>query len=106
MAVFPSWTFASATASAALFGVETTRFETSFAAPQPVRRTVQPARTRSFLITGGFRLSRCSRRHSEEGNPRENHSNECATDDPRVRKVVEHHVGVAAAGSPERGTPK
>ena len=34
----------------------------------------------------------------------ENHSNECPNDDPFVRRVVEHHVGVAAAGSPERGT--
>jgi hypothetical protein len=32
------------------------------------------------------------------------HSIECRIDDACVRKVVEHHVGVAAAGSPERGT--
>jgi hypothetical protein len=32
------------------------------------------------------------------------HSNECPNSEPCVRRVVEHHVGVAAAGSPERGT--
>src|SRR3954470_10416047 len=105
MAVFPSWAFNSATASAAVLGVEVTRVETSLAAPQPVRSTVQPARTRSLLITAGSRLAASRGRHSEEGTPRENHSNECRSDDGRVRRVMEHHVGVAAAGSPERGTP-
>jgi hypothetical protein len=105
MAVFPSWTFDSATASAALSGVETASFVTSLAAPQPVRSTAQPARTKSFLITAGSRLADRGGRHSEEGTPIENHSNECRNTDRSVRRVVEHHVGVAAAGSPERGTP-
>src|SRR5690348_8580066 len=105
MAVFPSWTFDSATASAALFGVETTRLETPFAAPQPVRSALQPARTKSFFITAGPRRATCFRRHSMEGTLAAIHSNECRTSDRSVRRVVEHHVGVAAAGSPERGTP-
>ena len=105
MALFPSWTFDSATASAARSGVDVARFETPLAAPQPVRSMVQPARTRSLFITGRSRRDAGCGRHSEEGTTQENHSNECRSSGESVRRVVEHHVGVAAAGSPERGTP-